>query len=84
MYPLAYLGGCWAMFPDLYKLSYIPVQVKDLVSERHRSDAANLFFLHRKLDQIYLYDLPDNASVILLIGLLLTVIYSLNNSRLQS
>ena len=81
MYPLAYIGGLWAMFPDIYKLSYIPVQVKNIVSELHSSDAANLFFLHKKLDQIYYYDLPDDASVILLIGLLLTVIYCLYNPR---
>ena len=84
VYPLAYLGGLWAIFPDLYQLSYVPVQVKDLVSKLHSSEAANLFFLHRRLDQIYIYDLPDDVSVYLLIGLLLTVIYGLINSRQQS
>ena len=84
MYPLAYLWGCWAMFPDLYKLSYIPVQVKDIGSELHNSNVANLFFLHRYLDQVYRYDLPDDVSVYLLIGLLLTVIYSKYNPSEQS
>ena len=84
MFPLAYLGGLWAMFPDLNMLSYIPVQVKDLVSKLHSSDAANLFFGHKKLDQFYLYDLPDDVMVYLGVGLLLTVICGLNNSRLQS
>ena len=84
VYPLAYLGGLWAMFPDLYKLSYIPVQVKDIVLKLHSSDAANLFFLHNYMDQLYLYDLPDDVSVFLLFGLLLTLIYGLNNSRQQS
>ena len=60
------------MFPDLYKLSYIPVQVKDIVLKLHSSDAANLFFLHKYMDQLYLYDLPDDVSVFLLFGLLLT------------
>ncbi len=78
MYSLAYLGGLCAMFPDLYQLSYVPVQVKDLVSKLHGSEASNLFFLHKKLDQIYIYDLPDDVSVYLLIGLLLTAMYARN------
>ncbi len=84
VYSLAYLGGLWAMFPDLYQLSYVPVQVKDIVSKLHSSEAANLFFLHRRLDHIYIYDLPDDVSVYLLIGFLFTVIYGLINSRQQS
>ena len=84
MFPFAYLGGLLAMFPDLNQLSYIPVQVKDLVSKLHSSEAANLFFLHKQLDQFYLYDLPDDVTVFLIVGLLLTLIYSLNNTRFQS
>lgn len=84
MYPLAYLGGLWALFPDLPQISYIPVQVKDLVTELHNSNAANLFFLHRYLDQIYLYDLPDDTVLYLLCGLFLTIFYSYNNQSAQS
>ena len=76
MYPLAYLGGLWAMFPDLPQLSYIPVQVKDLVTELHNSEAANLFFLHRYLDQVYLDDLPDDVAPFLLGGLVITILYA--------
>ena len=81
VYPMAYLGGLWALFPDLPKLSYIPLIVNEKVTILHNSNMANLFFLHRYLDQVYLYDLPDDVSAYLLIGLLLTVIYILNNPR---
>jgi len=84
VFPLAYLCGLLAMFPDLNMLSYSPGQVKDLVSKHHSSDAANLFFRHKKLDQFYLYDLPDDVMVYRGVGLLLTGICGLNNSRLQS
>ena len=83
MYPLAYLGGLWAMFPDLPQLSYIPDPIKDLVTELHNSEAANLFFLHRYLDQTYLYDLPDDVVPFLLGGLVITIFYGLY-SRQQS
>ncbi len=82
--PLAYLGGLWALIPDLPQLSITPLQVKIIVSELHNSYAANLFFLHRYLDQIYLYDLPDDAVPYLIGGLVLTIHYSLNNPSAQS
>ncbi|MFC1803947.1 hypothetical protein ACFL0D_08295 [Thermoproteota archaeon] len=85
VYPLAYFGGLWALIPDLPQLSYTPVQIKDLVTELHNSNSANLFFLHRYLDQIYFYDLPDDVVLYLVGGLFLTIIYSLNtNPRTQS
>ena len=84
VYPLAYLGGLWALIPDLHQLSYIPSMVKDAVMLLHKSFLANLFFLHRYLDQVYRYDHPDDASIYLLIGLLITVIYSKYNPSEQS
>jgi len=81
VYSLAYFGGLWAMFPDLPQLSYVPVQVKDLVGELHNSEAANLFFLHRYLDQFYLYDIPDDVVPYLLGGLILTILYGLDSRK---
>ena len=80
VYPVAYMSGVWALIPDLPQLSLTPVQVKDHVTLLHNSYAANLFFLHRILDQIYLYDLPDDVTIYLLGGLVLTIIYTLNSS----
>ena len=72
------MGGLWALIPDLHQLSIAPVLVKGFMSELHKSTAANLFFLHNYLDQIYRYDLPDDVTLYLLGGLVLTIIYSLN------
>ena len=77
VYPLAYLGGIWAIFPDLPQLSYIPDPIKHIVTELHNSEAANLFFLHKYIDQTYLHDMPDDVSPFLLGGLILTILYGL-------
>ncbi len=76
VYPLAYLGGLWTLFPDLPQLRLTPFQVKNIVTDIHNSNTANLFFLHRILDRVYLYDSPDDTTIYIIIGLLLTIIYS--------
>jgi hypothetical protein len=76
VYPLAYLGGLWALIPDLPQLELTPIQVKNIAISIHNTNTANIFFLHRILDRVYLYDLPDDVTIYFIIGLLLTIIYS--------
>jgi hypothetical protein len=83
VYPLAYMGGLWALIPDLFQLRVTPDFLKGFVRDLHTSSAANLFFLHKYLDQIYRYEMPDNVTIYLLGGLLLTIFYTLNPSPIE-
>jgi hypothetical protein len=72
----AFLGGVWAMLPDLVWIQAIPKKYVPILMSFHDSSYADLCFFHKFIDGYYPYDLPDDVIIYVLLGLILTTIYS--------
>jgi hypothetical protein len=75
--PTAFLGGLWALIPDLVWLRSTPYKYIPVLQRLHDNSIANLFFLHRLLDLHYPYDVPDDAIMYIFLALILTINYSI-------
>ncbi len=72
----AFVGGVWALIPDVYWIDWFPVDYVPLMKQIHSLDWVNVFFLHRVLDLNYLDDTPTDVVIPILVAFLLTGIYS--------
>ena len=77
-FPAAFLGGVWAMLPDITWIQAIPRKYVPILRSFHNSSYADLCFFHKFIDGYYPYDIPDDAIIYILLGLILTTIYSLH------
>ena len=76
-FPAAFLGGVWAMLPDLVWIEAIPRKYTPVLMGFHDSPYADLCFFHKFFDGLYPYDIPDDAVIYIVIGFIVTTIYSL-------
>lgn len=80
----AFGGGVWAMIPDIYWIDWFPEQYIPLARELHNSVWANVFFFHKIIDLAYLDDSPTDVVIPILVGFLMTGIYSYIESKNRS
>lgn len=80
----AFGGGIWAMIPDVYWIDWFPDQYIPFMRELHGSNWANLFFFHKIIDLAYLDDSPTDVVFPILIGFLITLVYSYLNVQNKS
>jgi hypothetical protein len=81
-FPSAFFCGIWAMIPDLIWIKSIPENYNTIIKSLHYSLYANLFFFHRLIDLYNPDDIPDDAIIYILVGFILTIIYSLRKQNM--
>jgi hypothetical protein len=83
-FPLAFFCGIWAMIPDLVWIKSIPNYYHRIIYSLHYSNYANLFFFHRLIDLYNPDDIADDAIIYILVGFILTIIYSFRERNMRS